>query len=88
MRSSMPRRTGICQDTRAGHYQRKLHTKAGEVTLNMPKLRKLPFETAIVERYRRREASVEETALGHAGEQSQPEDLQADRGLAKPPDRR
>jgi transposase-like protein len=23
-------------DTRAGHYQRKLHTKAGEVDLNMP----------------------------------------------------
>ncbi len=25
-------------DTRAGHYQRKLHTKAGEVVLNVPKL--------------------------------------------------
>ncbi len=51
------------QDTRAGHYQRKLHTKAGEVTLNMPKLRRLPFETAIVERCRRREASVEEALI-------------------------
>ncbi len=50
-------------DTRAGHYQRKLHTKAGEVTLNMPKLRKAPFETAIIERYRRREASVEEALI-------------------------
>jgi transposase-like protein len=30
------------------------------VTLKMPKLRSLPFETAIIERYRRREASVEE----------------------------
>ena len=29
----------------------------------MPKLRKLPFETGIVERYRRREASVEETLI-------------------------
>jgi transposase-like protein len=30
-------------DTRAGHYKRKLHTKAGEVDLKMPKLRTLPF---------------------------------------------
>ncbi len=44
-------------DTRAGHYQRKLQTKAGEVVLNVPKLRNVPFETAIIERYRRREAS-------------------------------
>ena len=50
-------------DTRAGHYQRKLHTKAGEVTLNMPKLRTQTFETAIIERYRRREASVEESLI-------------------------
>ena len=35
------------KDTRAGHYQRKLHTKAGEVTLNMPKLRRQTFETAM-----------------------------------------
>jgi len=32
-------RTEARQDTRAGHYERKLHTKAGEVTLKMPKLR-------------------------------------------------
>ena len=50
-------------DTRAGHYQRKLHTKAGEVTLNVPKLRRQTFETAIIERYRRREASVEEALI-------------------------
>ena len=50
-------------DTRAGHYQRKLHTRAGEVTLNMPKLRRQTFETAIIERYRRREASVEEALI-------------------------
>ena len=55
-------RTEARKDTRAGHYQRRLHTKAGEVTLNMPKLRKIPFETAIIERYRRRESSVEEAA--------------------------
>ena len=50
-------------DTRAGHYQRKLETKAGEVTLRVPKLRSLPFETAIIERYRRRESSVEEALV-------------------------
>jgi transposase-like protein len=50
-------------DTRAGYYQRKLHTRAGEVTLNMPKLRRQTFETAIIERYRRREASVEEALI-------------------------
>ncbi len=50
-------------DTRAGHYERQLHTQAGEVTLRVPKLRSLPFETAIIERYRRRETSVEEALL-------------------------
>jgi transposase-like protein len=49
--------------TRAGHYQRQLQTKAGQVTLNMPKLRSVPFETAIIERYRRRESSVEEALM-------------------------
>ena len=48
------------EDTRAGSYDRQLHTRAGEVTLQIPKLRSLPFETAIIERYRRRETSVEE----------------------------
>ncbi len=50
-------------DTRAGHYDRKLLTKAGEVTLQMPRLRHLPFETEIIERYRRRESSVEEAMI-------------------------
>lgn len=50
-------------DTRAGSYRRKLHTKAGEVDLRMPKLRSLPFETQIIERYRRRESSVEEALM-------------------------
>jgi putative transposase len=51
------------RDTRAGHYKRQLHTRAGEVTLKVPKLRTLPLETAISERYRRREASVEESLM-------------------------
>jgi transposase-like protein len=50
-------------DTRAGSYERKLGTKAGEVTLKVPRLRKLPLETAIIERYRRRESSVEEALI-------------------------
>ncbi len=56
-------RTEGRKDTRAGSYTRQLHTKAGEVSLQVPKLRSLPFETAIIERYRRRESSVEEALI-------------------------
>ena len=71
MRCWTPRRT-VCatpsamsapSDTRAGHYERQLETKAGEVTLKVPKLRRQTFETAIIDRYRRREASVEEALI-------------------------
>ena len=51
------------QDTRAGSYERSLHTVAGEVNLKVPKLRRQTFETAIIERYRRRESSVEEALI-------------------------
>jgi len=51
------------QDTRAGSYERTLHTKAGDVSLKVPKLRRQTFETAIIERYRRRESSVEEALI-------------------------
>jgi len=56
-------RTQKRQDTRAGHYRRRLETKAGQVELQVPKLRTLSFETAIIERYRRRESSVEEALI-------------------------
>jgi transposase-like protein len=56
-------RTEARRDTRAGSYPRKLHTRAGEVTLRVPKLRQQTFETAIIERYRRRESSVEEALI-------------------------
>jgi Transposase, Mutator family len=56
-------RTEARKDTRAGSYERHLHTKAGEVTLKVPKLRNLPFERAIIERHRRRESSVEEALV-------------------------
>jgi transposase-like protein len=51
------------KDTRAGHYERSLETKAGKVQLQVPKLRRQTFETAIIERYRRRESSVEEALI-------------------------
>ena len=56
-------RTAARRDTRAGSYGRKLQTRAGEVNLRVPKLRRQTFETAIIERYRRREASVEEALM-------------------------
>lgn len=51
------------QGYRSGHYNRKLTTTSGEVTLEIPKLKGVPFETAIIERYRRRESSVEEALI-------------------------
>ena len=51
------------QDTRAGSYERTLQTSAGGVNLKVPKLRRQTFETAIIERYRRRESSVEEALI-------------------------
>jgi putative transposase len=56
-------RTESRKGVRAGHYDRKLLTKSGEVTLKIPKLRKVTFETAIIERYKRREISVEEAMI-------------------------
>jgi transposase-like protein len=50
-------------DGRAGHYTRNLEHKAGTLALKIPKLRKLPFETSIIERYRRKQASVEEALV-------------------------
>lgn len=51
------------RDTRAGSYDRSLQTKAGNVKLKVPKLRRQTFETAIIERYQRRESSVEEALI-------------------------
>ena len=50
-------------DTIAGHYERRLTTTSGEVTIRMPKLKGMRFTTAIIERYRRRETSVEEAMI-------------------------
>ena len=51
------------QAYRSGHYQRNLTTSSGDVTLNVPRLKGATFETAIIERYRRRESSVEEALI-------------------------
>ena len=48
-------------DTRAGHCERKLQTKAGEVKWKVPRLRNLPFETEIIDC--RRESSIEEALM-------------------------
>ena len=51
------------QGYRSGHYNRNLMTTAGEVKLHVPRLKGVTFETAIIERYRRRESSVEEALM-------------------------
>jgi len=51
------------QGYRSGHYDRNLTTTSGNVMLKMPKLKGITFETAIIERYRRRESSVEEALI-------------------------
>ena len=56
-------RNAARQGYRSGHYDRNLMTTSGEVTLHMPRLKGITFETAIIERYRRRESSVEEALI-------------------------
>ena len=56
-------RTAGREAYRSGHYKRKLVTTSGEVVLDVPKLRGATFQTAVIERYRRRETSVEEAII-------------------------
>ena len=51
------------QGYRSGHYDRNLTTTSGDVTLHVPRLKGVSFETAIIERYRRRESSVKEALI-------------------------
>ena len=51
------------QGYRSGHYDRNLTTASGNVTLHVPRLKGVSFETAIIERYRRRESSVEDALI-------------------------
>ena len=48
---------------RAGHYERGFTTTSGRVTLKMPKLKGMRLATAVVERHKRRETSVEEAII-------------------------
>ena len=56
-------RTAGREAYRSGHYRRKLVTTSGVVELDVPKLRGATFQTAVIERYRRRETSVEEAII-------------------------
>ena len=56
-------RNELRQGYRSGHYSRNLTTTSGDVTLKVPKLKGISFETAIIERYRRRESSMEEALI-------------------------
>lgn len=56
-------RTAAREAYRAGHYDRTLTTTSGNVTLHMPKLKGMRFATAIIDRYKRRETSVEEAMI-------------------------
>ena len=56
-------RTADREAYRAGHYERGLTTTSGQVILKMPKLKGMRFATAIIERCRRRETSVEEATI-------------------------
>ncbi|WP_314039430.1 IS256 family transposase [Slackia exigua] len=56
-------RTAGREAYRSGHYRRKLVTTSGEVVLDVPKLRGATFQTAVIERCRRRETSVEEAII-------------------------
>lgn len=56
-------RNGARQGYRSGHYDRNFATTPGDVTLHMSCLKGISFETAIIERYRRRESSIEEALI-------------------------
>ena len=47
-------RSGDRKAYRAGHYERDLTVKAGKMSLKVPKLKGAVFESAVIERYRRR----------------------------------
>ncbi len=56
-------RSGERKAYRAGHYERDLTVKAGKMSLKVPKPKGAVFESAVIERYRRREESVEEALI-------------------------
>ncbi|WP_444707178.1 IS256 family transposase [Megasphaera elsdenii] len=63
VRAGKYERTGDRKGYRSGHYERNFGTTSGEVRLRVPKLKGIQFETAIIERYKRRECSTEEALI-------------------------
>ena len=56
-------RTGERKAYRAGHCERSLTAKASRLEPKVPKPKGAVFESAVIERYRRREQSVEESLI-------------------------
>ena len=63
VRAGKHERTGDRKGYRSDHYERNFGTTSGEVKLRVSKLKGIQFETAIIERYKRRECSVEEALI-------------------------
>ena len=61
--SARYKRNETHQGYRSGHYDQNLTTTSGDVTLHVTRLKDVSFETAIIERYRRRESGVEEALI-------------------------
>ena len=59
VRAGKYERTRDRKGYRSGHYERNSGTTSGEIKLRVPKLKGIQFETVIIERYKRRECSVE-----------------------------
>ncbi len=56
-------RTHMRKDHRNGTRKRKLVTRVGEIELTVPRLRTIPFQSQIIDRYRRMESSLEEALI-------------------------
>ena len=56
-------RTADREAYRAGHYTRSFTTTSGNIEVAMPKPKGAKFVTAVIERYKRREVSVEEAIV-------------------------
>jgi transposase-like protein len=56
-------RTHMRKDHRNGTRKRKRVTRIGEIELTVPRLRTIPFQSQIIDRYRRMESSLEEALI-------------------------
>jgi transposase-like protein len=56
-------RTTTRRDHRNGKRKRKLTTRVGEIELTVPRLRTIPFQSQIIDRYKRMECSLEEALI-------------------------